>query len=222
MTKVELIAKARGAKRIEKDAFLLEQCSGKFVLDVGIVGQDRDFDSPTWLHNKIKGVAVSLHGVDILEEPIQKLKQSGYAVFTVDELKNMSNKYDVILMSDVIEHVNDPVGFLTFYSNYLRPSGKMLVSTPNSNRANNFVHILFNNNYSVNPEHTFWFCPRTMAEVVSRTSLQISDFYWAGHYFESFKIVGFYQRFKLFIINWLIKLRSNFSPNMVFVITSKS
>lgn len=219
MTKVELIERAKRARCIEKDSFLLAQCAGKSVLDVGIIGQDRNFDSPAWLHNKIRAVAGSLHGVDILEEPIQRLKQSGYAAFTLNELRIMSDKYDVILMSDVIEHVNDPVGFLLFYSNYLKIDGKMLVSTPNSNRANNFVHILFNNNYSVNPEHTFWFCPRTMAEVVSRTTLEISDFHWAGHYFESNKVSGVYQKFKLAIINFLIRLRSNFGPNMIFVIT---
>lgn len=221
MTKTELIARAKTARRIEKDRFLLDTCSGKSILDVGIVGQDRNFDSPAWLHNKIRSVAASLHGVDILEEPILQLKQKGYSVYTVEELKGKSNRYDIVLMSDVIEHVNDPVEFLKFYSNFLKPDGKMLVSTPNSNRANNFIHILFNNNYSVNPEHTFWFCPRTMAEVVSRTSLQISEFYWAGHYFESGQVRGIYQKFKLMLINWLIRLRSNFSPNMIFVIANK-
>ena len=222
MTKTELIERARLAPCIEKDKFILNECSYKMVLDIGIVGQDRDFNSPTWLHNKIRRVAIKLHGVDILQEPIQKLKQLGYFAYTVEELKNMSDQYDVVLISDVIEHVNDPVEFLNFYSNYLKPGGKLIVSTPNANRANNFINILFNNTYSVNPEHTFWFCPRTMAEVISRTSLKIFEFYWAGHYFEPSQVTGIYQKFKLMLINRLIKLRSNFSPNMIFVFTRQS
>jgi 2-polyprenyl-3-methyl-5-hydroxy-6-metoxy-1,4-benzoquinol methylase len=222
MTKQELIHKAKNASKIEKDEFLLNMCTGRSVLDVGIVGQDRDFDSPTWLHNKIKKVAVDVTGVDILEEPIRQLREKGYSVWTVEELKLLNTRYDIILMSDVIEHVNDPVGFLDLYSKYLSDDGKMLISTPNSNRANNFINILLSNNYSVNPEHTFWFCPRTMAEVVARTSLQITDFYWAGHYFDMREVNGLYQKLKLVLINLLIRMRSNFSPNMLFVITRKA
>jgi 2-polyprenyl-3-methyl-5-hydroxy-6-metoxy-1,4-benzoquinol methylase len=222
MTKEEILSIAKKANRIEKDKFILDSCKGQSVLDVGFVGQDRDFDAPNWLHNKVRGVATQLIGVDIMEEPVRMLKAKGYSVFTVEELKGKNDKFKIVLMSDVIEHVNDPVSFLSFYSNFLETGGKVIVSTPNSNRANNFIHILFNNNYSVNPEHTFWFCPRTMAEVVDRAGLQISEFFWAGHYFPASSIKGIYQKFKLMLINLLISLRTNFSPNMIFVITRKA
>jgi cyclopropane fatty-acyl-phospholipid synthase-like methyltransferase len=218
MNKQEIALRAKGARRIIKDDFLLSLCKGKKILDVGCIGQDREFTSQQWLHNKVKNVAASIDGVDIIEDQIIALRLLGYSMFNIDELKEKNDRYDMVLMSDVIEHVDNPVEFLRFYSMFLKPDGLMFVSTPNSNRANNFINILFNNNYSVNPEHVFWFCPRTLCEVTDRASLQIKEFHWADHYYSSSSVKGLYQKLKFSLINLLIAMRSNFSPNMIFVI----
>lgn len=221
MTKNEIQAHAKRATIIEKDDFILNECKGRRVLDVGCIGQDRNFSSTNWLHNKVKGVAGSIDGVDILTDQILELKKLGYSMHSVKELEEKNQRYEVVLISDVIEHVNDPVAFLSYYANFLSPGGRMLVSTPNSNRSLNFVNILFNNNYTVNEEHVFWFCPRTFAEVAVRSKLTIKEFYWADNYFSMTQIRGGYQRFKIQLSNFLFRLKSNFSPNMMFVLTKE-
>jgi 2-polyprenyl-3-methyl-5-hydroxy-6-metoxy-1,4-benzoquinol methylase len=218
MTKAEILQVAKNAPRVDKDQIIEKVCAGKSVLDVGCIGQDRNYKDETWLHNKVKKFSKHVDGVDILTEEIKELRSKGYSIYHVDELKTSGKKYDVILMADVIEHVDNPVEFLSFYSSFASDDGVLLITTPNSNRANNFVHIFFNNNYSVNPEHTFWFCPRTFAEVTDRAKLKIKTFYWADHYFRDDRVKGFYQKFKLMIINLLIRKRSNFSPNMIFLL----
>lgn len=218
MNKNEVAAYAKRARRIEKDFIVEKFCTGKTVLDVGCIGQDRNFAADNWLHNKIKKIASKADGVDILIAEINELKQKGYSMYSVDELKTLNTKYDVVLMADVIEHVDDPVSFLKFYSSFLTDTGIMLISTPNSNRSNNFINILFNNTYSVNPEHVFWFCPKTMAEVVERAKLTMADFHWAPHYYTSKQVKGFYQKLKYMLGHLLILWRSNFSPNMIFIV----
>lgn len=220
MNKKELITYAKRAVKVDKDQVIISACTGKKVLDVGCIGQDRNFNSENWLHNKIRAVAQKLDGVDILENEIRWLRQNGYSVYSVEELNALNAKYEVIIMADVIEHVNDPVGFLTFYASFLSENGVLLVSTPNSNRSNNFISILFSNNYSVNPEHVCWFCPRTFAEVADRAKLSIQEFHWVNHYFNTGEAIGLYQKFKLFLINLLISMRSNFSPNMIFILSN--
>lgn len=222
MNKKEIAAYAKTAKRLHKDEVVLERCVGKTVLDVGCIGQDRNYTSDNWLHNKIRGVATKTDGVDLLLAEIALLKEKGYSMYSVDELREMNSRYEVIVIADVIEHVDDPVNFLKFYSSFLSTSGIIIITTPNSNRANNFINILFNNNYTVNPEHTCWFCPRTFSEVVSRTDLTINSFFWAHHYFDPNTIKGFYQRFKMFLSNTLISARTNFSPNMIFILSKAS
>ncbi len=221
MNKNEIAAYAKQAKRLDKDLMIEKICTGKTVLDVGCIGQDRNFMADNWLHNKVRSMATKADGVDILLPEIEELKRKGYSMFSVDELQKLDNKYNVVLMADVIEHVNDPVAFLTFYSAFLADDGVMLITTPNSNRSNNFINILFNNTYSVNPEHTFWFCPKTMAEVVDRAKLMLSDFFWAPHYYTSKNVNGAYQKLKYFLGDVLISWRSNFSPNMIFMVRKK-
>lgn len=220
MNKKEFAQYAKTAQRVHKDDVVLQHCAGKSVLDVGCVGQDRDFASDNWLHNKVRKVASRADGVDILLDEIAQLKQRGYNMYSLDELQTTSNRYDVVLMADVIEHVNDPVSFLSLYASFLSENGFMIVTTPNSNRANNFVNILFNNNYTVNPEHTCWFCPRTFSEVTARAGLNIVQFFWANHYFTSAQVKGIYQKFKMQLSNMLIGARKNFSPNMVFILSN--
>jgi 2-polyprenyl-3-methyl-5-hydroxy-6-metoxy-1,4-benzoquinol methylase len=221
MEKNEIVLRARNARAENKDQVIAEFCKGKSVLDVGCIGQDRNYAADNWLHEKVRRIAGKIDGVDILVDEINILRKNGYSMYTVDELEETSNKYDVVLMADVIEHVNDPVGFLAFYAKFLAPDGIMFITTPNANRTNNFINILFNNNYSVNPEHVFWFCPRTFAEVVQRARLQIKDFKWASHYYTSQQVKGAYQKFKFILSNMLISWRSNFNPNMIFILTIK-
>lgn len=218
MNKKQIQEYAKRAKRIEKDGFLIKICTGKSVLDVGCIGQDRDYSFSNWLHNKIRVVANSIDGVDILVDEVNKLNKAGYAMFSVEELQVLNKKYEIVLISDVIEHVNDPVSFVSFYSQFLTHGGKLIVSTPNSNRSINFVNILFNNNYSVNPEHVFWFCPKTFSEVAQRANLIIEEFFWIDNYFTNNQIRGMYQKFKIALSNFLFRLRPNFSPNMLFVL----
>jgi 2-polyprenyl-3-methyl-5-hydroxy-6-metoxy-1,4-benzoquinol methylase len=218
MNKQQIAERAKRSSRVTKDDLLAKLCTGKTILDVGCVGQDRIFTSDNWLHNKIRRISQKIDGVDILIAEMNQLKQQGYSMFTPEELERSKNKYEVVLMSDVIEHVNDPVAFLKFYSQFLSENGIMFVSTPNSNRSNNFINILFNNNYSVNEEHTFWFCPRTFAEVVRRAGLEIHEFHWADHYFTTQQVKGFYQKLKFSLIDLLKKWRSNFNPNMIFIV----
>lgn len=222
MTKQELINLSRRTKRIHKDSFILSCCKDKRVLDVGCIGQDRDFTAPNWLHNKIRSVTQHVHGVDILIPLIQKLRTQGYFIYSIEELQAMNERYDIIILSDVIEHVNNPVEFLAFYSTFLSENGTMIVSTPNANRANDFINILFNNNYSTNPEHTFWFCPKTFAEVTERAKLSLTGFHWAHQYYSSKDVKGLYQKFKFFLTDILVAMRSNFSPNMIFILSNPS
>jgi SAM-dependent methyltransferase len=221
MTKKEIAVIAKTAASVDKDEFILKRCAGKTVLDVGCIGQDRNFTSENWLHNKVKQASLKVDGVDILLDQIEELKRQGYSMYSVDELSGTNNKYSVILMADVIEHVNDPVAFLTFYMRYLEKDGVVVVSTPNANRSNNAVNIFFNNNYSVNDEHTFWFCPKTFCEVASRAGMVISEFYWAKQYYGAEQIRGIYQKLKFRLIQWLASMRSNFNPNMMFVLVKK-
>lgn len=215
--KDQVFTKIKKSPSSEKSILIPELCAGKKVLDVGCVGQDFDYNNPDWMHNKIRKVAVSVDGVDIEPEGIKKLKEMGFSIFTPDQLTSSGKKYDVIVMSDVIEHVDDPVGFLKFYSAFLADDGRIVITTPNAHGIRNFSSILLRNNYSVNPEHTLWMCPKTMMEAASRANLTFIGFYWLKEYYKLNDVKGIKYKIIYLVNRFFEKIRSNFHPNFMFI-----
>lgn len=208
-------------KLFNKSDLINKFCKDKIVLDVGCVGQDIDYSNPEWIHNQVKNVSKDIVGVDVNLEGIALLKSKGYKILHYNEL-NFEKKFDVILMLDVIEHVNDPVLFINEYKNFLNKNGKIVITTPNSNRGINFINIFFKNDYSLNYEHTFWFCPRTFLEVLNRVEdITINSFYWLKHYTYNYKQLTWKGKIIYLLDRFLVKLRSNFSPNFMIVLEVK-
>jgi len=207
-------------KAFKKDEIVKKLSNSKDVLDVGCVGQDIDYANPNWIHTQVKYVAKSLIGVDINREGLEDIKSMGYEAYHYDELDS-DKKFDIILMLDVIEHVNNPVQFINDYKKFLQEDGKIIVTTPNSNRAINFINIFFRNEYSLNYEHTFWFCPKTFLEVINRVDeLEVSEFYWLEDY-QKDKTLNWKGKIIYFLEKIFIKKSSNFYPNFMFILELK-
>lgn len=218
MNKSELRNLIKKAQITDKYSAVRNMCRNCEVLDVGCVGQDANFQTGKWLHNEIKAVAKKVTGVDITSEKMEDLKKEGYHLLHVSELEVSPELFDVIVMADVIEHVSDPVGFLKFYARFLKPAGKMIISTPNANRAINFFSILLYNNYSVNDEHTCWFCPLTLAEVVQRAELKMEEFFWLRKYYD-LKGLNLLTQILTWKSELLARWRKNFNQNFMMIVT---
>ncbi len=217
--KEKIFRSIKKAQTVKKDEFIIHFCSGKTVLDVGCAGQDHDISNPNWLHGKIYKTANELVGVDTNVAAIKKLRSKGYAVFSPEEILTHKNKksFDVIIMADVIEHVNDPVDFLIQYSRLLATNGRLVITTPNAVSARNFTSILLGNHYSLNPEHTVWFCPKTIIETLTRAKLQFHDFFWIKEYYSIREVKGLFSK-TIFILNsFLFKLRRLYHPNFMLI-----
>lgn len=219
MTKKELFRKVRSARVCDKDAKILELCKNKYVLDVGCVGQIKNYNNKEWLHDKIRKISNEVHGVDIEQSGITKLKQMGYLIYHVNELSKLQKPhYDVIVMGDVIEHVNDPVNFLKFYSDFLNDNGVIIVTTPNSHRVRNFIDILISNDYLLNSEHTMWFCPKTFVEITIRANLMVEDFFWLKEIYDITALKSYRAKLKFYLNSLLCSFRTNFNPNFMFIL----
>ena len=89
-------------------------------------------------------------GADAAEKniPVAKVhaKNSGleidYRHTSAEEIAKTSEKFDVVLNMEVIEHVADPLGFLTACKQLLKPNGLMLCSTINRNPKSYLMAII--------------------------------------------------------------------------------
>lgn len=201
----------------QKDAEILDRCRGRTVLDVGCVGQDRGPESPRWLHRRVAGVAAGIDGVDVDREGIERLRAAGFRVHHAEDLAELDPQVEVVLMGDVIEHVDSPVELLATYARYLAPGGRMLVTTPNPHRFRDALHILLRDDYPLNPEHTCWLCPRTALETARRAGLAVVDFRWLD---ESYRPADlpFAERWLQRVARLAAWLRTNWSPAFLLVL----
>ena len=217
MNKKEWISKFKKANSVNKFEKIVSICEHKTVLDVGCIGQDKSSESEFWLHAKIKKVSTKLIGSDIDKDGIAPLIEKGFEIYTPDNLKESigNQKFEVIVMGDVIEHVDNPVEFLKFYIQFLSENGIMIICTPNVFGIRYSLQIFFFGQSGTNPEHTFGFEPYTMLELFDRAKIEPVEFLWLKEYS---KPANFKQKIIRIKAAFLILLRRYYHANFMFIV----
>lgn len=82
------------------------------------------------------------------------------------------NRFDVITLSHVIEHVPDPVFTLQQCASRLKPGGRMVIATPNTNSLG---HKHFGEDWRPldPPRHLILFSPQSLARCAERAGLEV-------------------------------------------------
>ena len=112
------------------------------ILDIGCGGG--------LLSEPMARLGANVVGADAAERniPVAKVhaQNSGleidYRHTSAEEIAKTSEKFDVVLNMEVIEHVADPLGFLTACKQLLKPNGLMLCSTINRNPKSYLMAII--------------------------------------------------------------------------------
>jgi 2-polyprenyl-6-hydroxyphenyl methylase/3-demethylubiquinone-9 3-methyltransferase len=116
--------------------------NGLKILDIGCGGG--------LLSEPMARLGANVVGADAAERniPVAKIhaQNSGleidYRHTSAEEIAKTSEKFDVVLNMEVIEHVADPLGFLTACKQLLKPNGLMLCSTINRNPKSYLMAII--------------------------------------------------------------------------------
>jgi methionine biosynthesis protein MetW len=94
-------------------------------------------------------------GVDIDKDLVKKLKEEGVSVKQVDLNKNelpfKEEKFDFILLLDILEHVANPQKLLLDAKERLAENGKLIISLPNDYHILNKARFIFNKHLTENP-----------------------------------------------------------------------
>lgn len=158
---------------------------GKKVLDIGCIDHDlRKKNSPLWVHGFLSKHS-KVKGIDILKKEINDLRKEGYDVYCKNaENFEFDEEFDVIVAGELIEHLGNPGLFLNQCKKHLKKGGLLILTTPNTfNPYENIKNVvLLRNNPPVNSEHTCYYTPNTIKELLKRykfkdVKIDYFDFY---------------------------------------------
>lgn len=93
------------------------------------------------------------YGINNHNPSIKDLLIQGDVLDLIDNLLNEKNKYDFINLSNVLEHVVDPINLLTKLHTLLNEDSLLKISVPND--FSTLQSFLLEKNYTKNT----WFCP---------------------------------------------------------------
>ena len=82
---------------------------------------------------------------------------------TIEQISSKS--FDIALFGEVVEHISNPVSFLSRFREIYGDSFRdLIVTVPNAFRGGNLRGI-FRNTETINSDHRFFFTPYTIAKV---------------------------------------------------------
>ncbi len=180
---------------LNRDDYLLHLSKDKTIMHLGFVDHipliDEKIKKGARLHKKLMDNCKVCFGVDINKQGIVYIQNKYnyphlYAIDIInDELPEeiANEKIDYLLIPDVIEHIGNPVAFLKAIREKLTNVDKIVLTTPNALRLNNFIFAL-KNIECINTDHRFWFTPFTLSKIVTDAGFKIEN-------------IGFYEHGRL-------------------------
>lgn len=164
--------------------FVLESCKDKKVLHLGCVDEgltEERIKDRNFLHFKLMDVAEEVWGIDISEQGITLLKSFGVDnlivadIERVDEIEELKkHKFDIILLAEVLEHLNNPGMCLQGLQKLFAKDTVMIVTVPNGLRFTGLNHQIRGFEF-VHPDHNYWFSYKTLKTLMEKNGYHIDE-----------------------------------------------
>jgi SAM-dependent methyltransferase len=84
-----------------------------------------------------------------------------------DPLAFMDETFDVVVIGELLEHIREPDRLIDQAYRVLRPSGRLVGSTPNAFRLKNRLRFLAGRHAEVDPTHLHLFSPADVSELLA-------------------------------------------------------
>ncbi|OGG21054.1 hypothetical protein A3D03_05185 [Candidatus Gottesmanbacteria bacterium RIFCSPHIGHO2_02_FULL_40_13] len=160
------------------------------------------------------------YGIDINSKDLTHAKKLGYKKVYKLDLNNYksfiaTNKFDIIVFADILEHLLYPDKVLPYFvNNYLKRTGKIIISLPNvANFYIRFNLLIGNFDYTdcgiLDRTHLHLYTIKSAKELIERCNLKIIKVKYSSNFFGK-------------IIKTLPFLGPLFGYNLIFICQQKS
>jgi len=160
--------------------FVEKRIKGKKALDIGSIGNNENNPCSKLLRYR-KGEASSVIGVDRDWKKVEELKIPDLYYMDITDYYHVEpfirkhGLFDVVVMTDVIEHIGNLTTCLDNIKLLLENDGRLLISTPN------VAHPYFRKSGRIkqvaraNPGHICWFDVDTIGHLLKRSGFRIRN-----------------------------------------------
>jgi SAM-dependent methyltransferase len=141
-----------------------------------------------YLTYAIASKGYSIQGMDVSTTAVESAKKSFGDLYFCDDLFEYSKKqpgvYDVVIMTEVIEHVPDPCMFIKALRALLKPNGVILLTTPNKTISQD--DAIWKTESP--PVHLWWFSESSVRQMAIKIGMNLE--LWNFSEFNERKVLG--------------------------------
>ncbi len=161
-------------------SLLKKTATHKKIIHVGCVDHlpliESKITNNIWMHGQLSEAASTIIGVDINKEGIDYLQLKldinnvVCADITTDDIPEINGqKWDYLILGEVIEHVDNPVYFLqAIREKYKNIVNEIIITAPNILVKNRVLNMSKNSAEQINSDHKYWFSPYTLSKIISQ------------------------------------------------------
>ena len=121
-------------------------------------------------------------GIDISEKAVDQARENYGNLYVCADIykyaNEKANSYDLVILTELIEHVEDPLGFMEVVMNLLKPGGKVILTTPNKTIFPNEIIWLT----ELPPVHCWWFSEQSVKYIAKRLNAKVSFVDFTNYY----------------------------------------
>lgn len=153
-------------------ALIVDMARGRRVLNVGAAGNAAYYckhGADGWLHARLDLVTEKLVGLDLDRNGSQAAASLGFDIQVGNcEAADLNETFDLIVMADVLEHVDNPALAMANMICHLSPGGKVVITTPNATFLGNFFNALRRRGPNVYWDHVNLYTPENIQALCDR------------------------------------------------------
>ncbi len=172
----------RRSQLVDRVTFIQKTVHNKSVLHFGCTDSPFHMDryaAGNLLHQRLHEVCQSLKGIDIDRASIEWLREResswdmSYGDIECLSRSETDSVFDVVLVSEILEHLGNPVSALRDIRRFCNDDGVLLLTVPNAFSSRNFINTLLYRE-KVHSQHVCWFSPGTLTELLTRSGYTVS------------------------------------------------
>ncbi len=163
----------------DREKFLQDYAKGKVILHGGCVDSDHFNERKSekkLLHDILGESAMKLVGVDVDKAGIEEMIRLGYKDIYHGDLEHWDypEKFDLIILGEIIEHIDNCGTFLLSIKRFCKPSTEVIFTTPNNYYFLFWLYSLFGKE-SIHPDHNYLFSFHSIKSLLDKFGFEVKQ-----------------------------------------------